>query len=244
MTMNDIRLALIAGTDIPIPECKAVIHQPSIKEIAYLGEQIFFTGVQCLCIQKTMVIDNPDLLKEMTNFKVFMTLMNDKGGRDKKNDVIDVCTLLFPSYKLSFTPRALFFNKADQNFIIDEENFEFLQEKLEMMFCLRDTDQASFNPQDPLAKQIADKLMRARERVAQQKSTGESGGSTFSQYISILTVGLESMSIHDLLNCTVYQLYDLVERFMLYTNWDIDVRSRLAGGKPDSQPENWMKILH
>ena len=37
---------------------------------------------------------------------------------------------------------------------------------------------------------------------------------------------------------------DLVERYMLYLNWDMDIRSRLAGAKPDSQPENWMKNIH
>jgi len=31
---------------------------------------------------------------------------------------------------------------------------------------------------------------------------------------------------------------------MLWTNWDIDLRSRLAGGKPNEHPENWMKNIH
>ena len=52
----DYRLALMAGIDIPIPECQIILHQPTIKEIAYLGESNFFTGVQCLCLQKNMVI--------------------------------------------------------------------------------------------------------------------------------------------------------------------------------------------
>jgi hypothetical protein len=52
------------------------------------------------------------------------------------------------------------------------------------------------------------------------------------------------MSLLDLRNLTVFQLYDLVERFMLYTNWDLDARTRLAGGKPDSKPDNWMKVIH
>jgi hypothetical protein len=42
------------------------------------------------------------------------------------------------------------------------------------------------------------------------------------------------MSLDDCLNLTMYQLYDLVERYSLYINWDIDIRSRLAGGKPES----------
>jgi hypothetical protein len=58
----DYRLSLIAGTDIPIPECQLVIHQPSIKEIAFLGEEDFFIGIQCLCIHKTMCIEDPTLL--------------------------------------------------------------------------------------------------------------------------------------------------------------------------------------
>ena len=91
-------------------------------------------------------------------------------------------------------------------------------------------------------KEIADKLMRGRQRVAEINGTANS--SVFSQYLSSLTVGLNSMSLNDLLNCTMFQLYDLLERYLLYTNWDIDLRSRLAGAKPDSKPDNWMKNIH
>jgi hypothetical protein len=74
--------------------------------------------------------------------------------------------------------------------------------------------------------------MRGRQRVAAQKGE-DIITSMFSQYISVLTVGLESMSIFDMMNLTMYQLYDLIERYMLYINWDIDIRSRLAGANPD-----------
>lgn len=240
----DYRLSLMAGTDIPIPECQIVLHQPTIQEIAYIGETEFFTGVQCLCIHKAMCIQDESLLATTTNFQVFMTVMTDHSTADKKQNVVDVLTVLFPAYKIMFTPRTLLLNKEGANVIIDENNFEFLQQILEQVFCLRSTDQASFNPGNDAAKEIADKLMRARERVAKQKQAENGGGSTFSQYISILTVGLDSMSLKDCLNLTMYQLYDLVERYMLYVNWDIDLRSRLAGGKPDSKPDNWMKIIH
>ena len=240
----DYRLALMAGTPIPIPECQIVIHQPTIKEIAMIGEQEFFIGVQCLCIHKTMCIDDESLLANTTNFQVFMTVMTDKNTIDKREYVNQVLTVLFPGYKVMFTPRSLLFNNEGANIIIDENNFEFLQSILERIFCLRSSDQASFNPGNDAAKKIADKLMRARERVAKQKATENGSGSTFSQYVSTLTVGLGSMSLQDCLNLTMFQLYDLVERYMLYVNWDIDLRSRLAGGKPDSKPDNWMKIIH
>ena len=63
---------------------------------------------------------------------------------------------------------------------------------------------------------------------------GGSNASIFSQYLSILTVGLNSMSLQDAMDLTIFQLYDLVERYRLYIDLDIDIRSRLAGGKPDS----------
>ena len=40
----DYRLALMCGNDIPIPECQLIVHQPSIKEISYIGEKDFFAG--------------------------------------------------------------------------------------------------------------------------------------------------------------------------------------------------------
>ena len=59
----------------------------------------------------------------------------------------------------------------------------------------------------------------------------------------MLTIGLH-ISMLEMKKLTMFQLYDLVERFMLWTNWDIDMRSRLAGAKPDEHPENWMKNIH
>lgn len=51
----DIRLALMCGVDIPAPELQAVIHQPSIKEISYIGEQSFFVGLQSLTVNKNLL---------------------------------------------------------------------------------------------------------------------------------------------------------------------------------------------
>jgi len=59
----------------------------------------------------------------------------------------------------------------------------------------------------------------------------------------MLSVGLH-LTVQSLIELTMFQLYDLVERYMLWINWDIDIRSRLAGGKPDKEPDNWMKNLH
>ena len=76
--MFDYRLALMTGIDIPIPELQTVIHQPSIKEISMIGEQDFFIGIQLLCINKNIYVQDESLLANTTNFQIFMAMMNEK----------------------------------------------------------------------------------------------------------------------------------------------------------------------
>lgn len=240
----DIRLALIAGSDIPIPECQLTLHQPTIKEISFMGEEDFFKGVQCLCLHKAMFVEDKDALSNINNFQIFMTMMMDKETVDKKNSVLQLLNILFPKYKVMITPRSLLFQGEGDSHMVDESNFEHMQEIIRVVFCANTgpMDQQAFNPANDQAREIAQKLMRGRQRVAAQK--GGSTQSAFSRYLSILTIGLNSMSLQDLVNLTMYQMYDLLERYMLYMNWDINIRTRLAGGKPDSQPEDWMKDIH
>lgn len=240
----DIRLALMAGIDIPIPELQLTLHQPKIKEISYLGETDFFTGVQCLCLYKSMFIEDKEGLEDITNFQIFMTVMMDKSTSDKKRATIQVLQLIFPGYNVLFTPMSMILQKEEESIVVDDSNFEAFQLVLREVFCASNgpMDQQAFNPANEQAKKIAEKLMRGRQRVAAQN--GGENTSIFGRYLSILTIGLSSMSLLDLVNLTMYQLYDLIERYILYMNWDIDVRTRLAGGKPDSQPDNWMKNIH
>lgn len=241
--MFDYRLALMTGVDIPIPELQLVIHQPTIKEISMVGEQDFFIGIQVLCINKNTYIQDESLLANTTNFQIFMAMVNEKETADKKAAVLQVLTLLFPQFKIIFTPRSMMLSQGEVNVIIDEGNFEILQEVLIQQFCLKGTDQEQFNPQSKKAREIAQKLMKARQKVAALKAQ-ENSGSMFSQYLSTLTVGLHSMSLKDCMELTMYQLYDLIERYSLYLNWDIDIRSRMAGAKADKPIENWMKQIH
>lgn len=240
----DIRLALMAGTDIPIPELQLTVHQPTLKEISYLGETDFFTGVQCLCLYKSMFVKDKDDLDSITNFQIFMTIMNEKETADKKIAVMQLLQLLFPNYNVLITPMSLVFQQGETTITVDNSNFEIFQKTLRDVFCAKDgpMDQQAFNPANDKAREIAEKLMRGRQRVAAQQ--GGENSSVFSRYLSMLTVGLSSMSLLDLINTTMFQLYDLVERYILFMNWDIDVRTRLAGGSPDSQPDNWMKNIH
>ena len=242
----DYRLGLMCGIDLPVPCLESTVHQPRLNEIALIGEQDFFTGVQCLCFYKNMFAQDKNVKLDTNNFQIFMTIMSDKSARDKKQATLQVLTLLFPQFKITVMPRSLIFTAKDtEPKYIDDTNFEELQAILRLIFCSKEQPEGAqtYNPGNARAKEIADKLMKGRQRVAELKG-GESI-SIFSQYLSVLTVGLH-IPLEDLTNLTMFQLYDLLERYQLKTAWDIDIRIRTSGfgSSSSKQPDNWMKNIH
>ena len=212
--MKDIDLALFTGVDIPIPECQLIIHQPTIKEISMIGEKYFFSGIQVLTIDVERLKQDGNNLSNTTNFQLFMKIMTEKEARETKAAVIDACSLLVPNSKITVTPRTLLLNYNGTNIIIDEGNFEYFQDILRQVFCLKSKEE-DFNPVNEQARKIAEKIKKGKARVAKMK--GEDIGSIYARYISSLVIGLH-LPLDSLLNCTIYQIQDLLERFSLYTN--------------------------
>ena len=113
----DNRLALTCGTDIPIPSCKLILHQPTIEEISYVGNTNFFIGVQTLCLHKSMFVEDKNVLEDITSFQIFMMIMNDKETLEKKNCTLQVLYLLFPNYRIILTPMSILFQlEKNQNY--------------------------------------------------------------------------------------------------------------------------------
>ena len=133
-----------------------------------------------------------------------MTIMSEKETKDKKLATQQLLQLLFPNHNIMFTPRSILLQGKENSSTIDESNFEFLQEILKQVFCVsnKNNQQAGFNPANEKAREIAEKLMRGRQRVAEQN--GSANASIFSQYLSILTVGLSSMSLQELMDLTMF----------------------------------------
>ena len=212
--MKDIDLALFTGVDIPVPECEIIIHQPTIKEISMIGEKQFLTGAQMLCIDKDSLKQGGKDLSNTSNFQVFMTIIGAEEMKETKKAVLEALSLILPNSKITFTPRSLLLNYNGTNIIIDEGNFEYFQEILRQVFCLKSKEE-DFNPVNAQAAKIAEKMKKAKAKVAKIK--GDSVGSIYARYISTLAVGLH-LDILDIINYTIYQVLDLLERYGLWTS--------------------------
>lgn len=237
----------MTGIDIPIPELQLTIHQPVIKEIALMGERDFFMAVQYLCVDKETLIQDESLLANLSNFQVLMKVLEQSQDKQKKHIVQTLLLLLFPDYKSIILPSSITLSAIGKEPIsIDNNNFDIVQEYLKQIFCVNSLfqgDNVVYNPVNEAAKKIADKIMAGRRKVAQMKSDSNND-SILTRYLSILTIGTNTMDLKKAIDLTIFQLFDLMERYSAFVDWDIDLRVRLAGGTPDKTVETWMRDLH
>ena len=244
--IND--LMLLAGIDIPFPEAQLFIHQPTLKEIGIIGEEMFFSGCGILNFskQENLSLEDRNSLANMSDFEVLMALMTMNYSEELKQSkicAIAVLSLLFPEHEIHFQTEAIVLKKEDEIRSINSENFEDFKEILTAMFCLRGRgeEDSSYRPGGRAAEAIAEKLKQRKQLLAEQK--GGEKVSVLNRFASILAVG-QRQNINEILGYTVYQLYDQFDRFELKDTNDIHFRAQLAGARDLEKIDNWRKDLH
>lgn len=239
-------LLLLSGNDIPFEEAQVVIHQPTLKEIAFIGEEAFYSGCGILNFSKDNLKEEDRInLSNKTNFEILMSMVMDNSHPElMKNKVYMemLLGLLFPSCQIKIYPHSIYLKNEDGIHSINSENFEKFKEILTAIFCLKGRGESQdYNPGGDLAKKIADKLKKRHQKLAELQ--GEQKIAILSRYISILAVG-EKKNINDLMNYTVYQLFDEFDRFELKEQFDLYTRAQLAGARDLKEVENWKKDLY
>lgn len=245
-------LLLLSGNDIPFFDAQIVIHQPILKEIAYIGEETFYQGCELLNFSKDNLEEEVKIsLVDKTNFDVLMSIIVDKTAQARINrkSFVAILSLLFPDYQLSIGKNEIFLIKDLENgererHSLNNDNFEKFKQIIVEIFCLerKKDDTTAYNPGNSRAAAIAKKLRKGREKAAAARNESQKI-SILSRYASILAVG-EKKDLNSLMNYTVYQLYDEFQRFELKQNFDIYLRAKMAGAKDMEEVDNWMKDLH
>jgi hypothetical protein len=230
-------LLLLSGNEIPIEELHLVMHPPTIKEIALIGEDNFFTGCEFLRFNKNKLnSEDRSRLENISNFEIIMSIMREKDPTVQKNKTcaIMVLSLLFPTYtiQLDMKNEKIILGKEEENlsFELNKDNYNIFVNMLNEILCLGGSENSSdYNPSGHLASQIADKL---RDRHATLAAQGKENQkiAILSRYVSILAVG-ENKDMNALLNYTIYQLFDEFKRFQLKMGWDIHLKAQMAGAK-------------
>lgn len=241
-------LLLLAGSDIPFPEARLTIHQPTLKEIGYIGEKTFFMGCGFLDFSKNLLNQSDKTrLTDYNDFDILMSIImnNDKSVRSTVEAALAVLSLIFPLYDVQVRKDkvAIILVKDSQEFEINKANFPMFKDILVSMFNLHmGQDSADkYNPEGDMAKRIAEKFKKRHEQLAKLKEEidPDKDIAVLSRYASILAVGLQK-DLNELMQYTVHQLYDEFQRFQLKVQWDAYIQARMAGAKDLEEVDNWM----
>ena len=239
-------LLLLSGNDIPFVEASVTIHAPKLGEIAYIGEEAFFSGCELLKFSKDILTTEDNLrLSQYDDFNILMSILNDKSGAlaQSISNAQAVLNLLFPTYELVYSPTNLVFMKdGDIAGMLNSVNFDAFKNILKEIFCLNKSAVKEYQAEGELAKKIAEKFKKRKQQLAELKQKPNKVA-ILSRYASILAVG-EHKDINSFMNYTIYQLFDEFHRFELKTAHDAFFKARLAGAKDLKDPEDWMKDLH
>lgn len=232
-------LLFLSGNDIPFIEAQITIHQPTIKEIAYIGEEAFFIGCELINFSKNNLSEEDKInLENKTNFDILIAILRERNAvmQKNRNCLEMVLALIFPTYSFEIKSQEILLEKDSEVHSINNENFEQFKKIFNRMFDFEKNIEENYNPGGDMAKRIAEKLNERHQRLAKEKQEKKKID-ILSRYISILSVG-EQKDINSLLQYTVYQLYDEFERYRLKNDYDIYLKASLAGAKDLKEVED------
>lgn len=244
-------LLLLSKNDIPFIQAGIVVHQPTIKDIAFIGQENFFLGCQVINFsKKNLMIQDKTQIEQLSDFEILMAIINNKEGgvniKKNKKCLQLILLLLFPDFTINFLPTSIMLTKDGQRHLIDKDNFQSFKNIVNEMFCLSNVlkDGANkYNPGGPQAQALVQKFKKRQKKLAQLKNRNqEQKIEILSRYISILSVG-EQKDMNVLLNYTVFQLFDEFNRFKLREDFNMYVECKLAGAKDLEDVKNWMDNL-
>ena len=216
-------LLLLSGNDIPIEEIHLLLHPPTIKEIAYIGEEAFFSGCEFLRFTKEKLSrEDRSRLENISNFEIIMSIMREKNPNVQKQVAcaMMVLSLLFPTYSIhmNYDKMSIDLQQEEMTFSLNKNTYDtFVKVLNEILFLEGGDTSTDYNPSGNLARQIADKLRDRQAKLAAAKGNDNQKVAILSRYVSILAVG-ENKDMNSLLNYTVYQLFDEFKRYQLKLN--------------------------
>ena len=237
-------ILLLSKNDIPFIEAQIIIHQPILKEIAFIGEENFYLGCELLTFSKDSLKEQDKIgLENRSDFDILMSVV--EQNQISKTCLLSILTLIFPTYKIDMGGGVIVLMDENGVQYIRAEHFDALKQIITEMFCLnrKNADGDDYNPGNEAARKMAERFRKARQKKAEMRGEDTSKINILSRYVSILSVGL-GMDINELMNYTVYQLFDVFERFELKVSFDYYAQAKMAGAKDLEEVDNWMKDIH
>lgn len=257
------KLSVIAGTPVPISSLGMELHQPTIKEIAAIGEREYFSSLGLfmksdaeefkritLEDQKEMTFDEQrELEMELSinfgsDFLVFQYLANTVEGA--KKNVESLFYTIFQRIKgIEWIPRmGIQFKLDDHVILLDENSFKELKDTILTVLDYESESEKEngYKAANSLAQEIIDKINKAKEKRQKEGGARNESESALADLCSILASS-SNTSLLDVLNLTYPQLVIQHERSSLLLGFTNQIRASVFGGLKSEDIIDWTKSI-
>lgn len=233
--IEDIKLKCLAGLSIMLND-DIFIKPKSLREIVEIG----FSNYNKI-VGYTLIDENE---ANMTTYRYLKNICLEK--EEYRNAILSSLQYLFGINIAVNNSGFTYINKEDKYIPISEEIFKDAVEIIKIQNCFYKfgEDENEFNPSSEKARQIIEKTLKARKKVAELKNqeNGESESLTLFDLTSIVATNCNGLSILNVWDLTFFQLNNQFNRMAMLDNYKINIRAMLAGAS-DIELTSWMSKL-
>jgi len=241
---KNLKHRLLGNIPIPLKDI-CFVHSLKIKEILYDIDK-YETMLSNLIIElKDIIPDKKELVNISTFDIIVFNILGDQNGEYLKyilNAIktfvkADVTFYYTPLENLDEIPNNAYFiigdsNKPEECKFLGKEDYDYFKYILKKSNCLKNPEKEKYNPAGAMAQSIIDKIKKREKFIEKQKIEFE-GELQLCDTISAVVAKSNSLNMVDIGKLNLYQLYDQLEEIQMIEEYEINIKSLLAGCDPD-----------
>lgn len=239
MTEDDIRLKLLANVPIHIDGI-GDFQLPSVREVIRMNESTYQQYLSWILFSKDHLQSPSEDINEYTDMEVFVTLIfHDVSFRE---GVFSAFKTFLNSEPQMLENGVIYFNELNDDSVLTEEKWEYIKKLIRIGNYIEDKKEEYDFANDKVRSFWEKKKQKKRELAAKVKKE-----EVINLHSIISAVGWKANSFFNVLNLTIYTLYDAYYRLGLIDNYNHTMTGIYTGNVDGSKiklPEiNWANII-
>lgn len=240
MNEQDIQLKLLANMPIYIDGI-GMLQLPTITEIIKMGESKYNHSLSLMLFTKDYLATQNEEVNNFSDFEVMLSLiLYDPSFREMMFNTFSIFINSTPNMT---EDGILFFGEPKEESILTEEKWTYIQKIIKLGNYIHGKQEDEYKPGNERARKFIEKQKKNKEMVAKLKKKDE----TINLHSIISAVAWRTNGFNQLLNLTIYQLYDGFYRLGLIDNYHYTFTGIYTGNIDGSKiklPDiNWANII-
>lgn len=235
----NLKLKLLSGESIEVDEGIGSVKPLTIREIINYGYTDYLMRLNIITLEIEDFIPEDDNELGLNVFDLMIHI----GGEVTKE--LENALSLFFKDVVEVDPdlQLIVVGEEENTRMINRDNFDKVREVIKWQNGINKFGEDDPEQEDSEAvRKIKEKLKKGREAVDKAKREEEEGEMDLSDIISAVSTKSNSLNKLNVFDLTIFQLYDEFKRLDLIDQYNINIKSMLAGAK-DVKLKHWSSKL-